>query len=108
MVCIHLCEADVKFMGTLNRSPKRLGRFSYRNIGRWPSFTMVIEQQDRARSTKIPQDQLLGGHYADLQRQSRFDDHTLVLCQTATLNAWDRVEKLYKTQKKPSLLSYKD
>lgn len=31
--------------------------------------------------------------YADLQRQLKFDDHTLMLCCIAALSAWNRVEK---------------
>ena len=42
-------------------------------------------------------DQLLGeGDYADVQRQSLYDDHTLDLCHTAALNAWDRIEEVGK------------
>lgn len=41
----------------------------------------------------MPQDQFLSeGQYADLQRQSRIEDHTLALCCIVGLNTLDRVE----------------
>ena len=40
---------------------------------------------------EISQDQLLQeADYANVQRQSVYDDHTLALCHTVALNAWDR------------------
>lgn len=82
--------------------------------------TRVIKK-NRARGIEISKNKLLSkGHYADLQRQSTSEDHTLALCHIVALNAWDQVEesgrklshflKLYKAQKKPSLIFffYKD
>ena len=69
---------------------------------------------------EISQDQLLGeGDYADVQRQSVYGEHTLGLCYTVALNAWNRTGEigkkvksftkvLYRAQRKPSYISYKD
>ena len=75
---------------------------------------------------EISKDQLLGeGHYANVERQSLYNGHTLSLCHTAALNAWDRIEEVgkkiesftkviqgpkgtYRAQKKSSLFSYND
>ena len=53
-----------------------------------------IEQWNRVRAISISKDWFLGeDQYAESQRQLKFDDHTLVLCHLATLNAWDKVEE---------------
>ena len=68
---------------------------------------------------EISQDQLLcDGQYADLQREFRFDDHTLALCHTAALNAYDRPKesgkktesftKIIQGPKKPLMIFYQD
>ena len=57
----------------------------------------AIEQQTRAKGMEISQDQLLGeGDYADIQRQSLYDDHILDSCHTAALNAWYRTGEVGK------------
>ena len=46
---------------------------------------------------EISQDQVLEeGDYINVQRQSLYDNHTLVLCCTAALNAWDGIEEVEK------------
>ena len=40
---------------------------------------------------EISQDQLGEGEYADVQRQSLYDDHFLDLCHKAVLNAWGKI-----------------
>ena len=57
----------------------------------------MVEQRNRARGIEISQDQLLGeGEYADIELQSLYDEHTLVLCRMAALNAWDQIEEIGK------------
>lgn len=34
--------------------------------------------------------------YANVQRKSLYDDHTLALCHVATLNVWDRTKEVVK------------
>lgn len=54
----------------------------------------VIKQQGRVRGYVISQDQILGdSHCADVERHITFDDHILALCYTATLNAWDKIQR---------------
>lgn len=66
----------------------------------WRQETGVIKQQVRARGMEISQDQLLSeGQCADIRRQFGFDDHILVLCHRAALNAWSRVEESGKRTK---------
>ena len=46
---------------------------------------------------EISPNQLLGeGDYANVQRQSVCDDHTLALYCTTALNAWDRIGEIGK------------
>lgn len=76
----------------------------------WREEARVLEQHGRARTMEIFQEGLLG------EAQFRLDDHTLVLCHTAVLNAWDRVEesgkrteqftKVIQGPKKPSLFFF--
>lgn len=81
----------------------------------WKEGTKTIEQWNRARNIESSQDQLFGvGKYTDLQRQSRFDDDTLVLHHIAAFNAWDSVKesgkrtksftKIIQAPEKPSLI----
>ena len=63
----------------------------------WREEAKMIEQRNRARGIEVSQDQLLGeGEYADVELQSLYDEHTLVLCRMAALNAWDRIEEIGK------------
>lgn len=60
----------------------------------WRDEARTIEQQGRATGYEISQDQILDeGPYADVERQFTFDDHTLSLCCTAALNAWDKIQE---------------
>ena len=44
---------------------------------------------------EITQNQLLReGDYADVQRQSLYDDNILYLCCIGALNAWDRIKEV--------------
>ncbi|XP_052610186.1 oxidized purine nucleoside triphosphate hydrolase isoform X1 [Peromyscus californicus insignis] len=53
-----------------------------------------IEKQWRDSGIQVCQDQLIGeGQYVSVQTQCSYDVQTLVLCRTAALNAWDRVEE---------------
>ena len=53
--------------------------------------------KSKARGRAISQDQILGeGDYATIERQTVYDDHTLDLCHTAALNAWDRTGEIGK------------
>ncbi|XP_052568117.1 endogenous retrovirus group K member 10 Gag polyprotein-like [Peromyscus californicus insignis] len=52
-----------------------------------------IEKQWRDKGIQVCQDQLIGGQYASAQTQCLYDVQTLILCRTAALNAWDRVEE---------------
>ena len=46
---------------------------------------------------EVSQDQLLGeGDYADIERQSLYNECTLDLCRMAALNAWDWIEETGK------------
>ena len=45
---------------------------------------------------EISQDQILGGDFDTIERQAVYDDHTLDLCHTAALNAWDRIGEIGK------------
>ena len=56
-----------------------------------------LEQQGKAKEFETSQDQIFGeGHYSDPQEQAHYDEHTLSLCRTAALNAWDRIQELGK------------
>lgn len=56
---------------------------------------------------EISQDQLLGeGDYANVQKQSLYDDHTLAVCHTAALHAWDRTGEIGKKIESHLLKSY--
>lgn len=61
----------------------------------WRAEVRAIEQQQgRVRGYEISQDQILGeGCYAEVEKQITFDDHTLALCCTAALNAWDKIQE---------------
>ncbi|KAL6036463.1 hypothetical protein STEG23_034174, partial [Scotinomys teguina] len=51
-----------------------------------------LEQQDKLRGFEISQDQILGeGHFADRNIQATYDEHTISLCRTAALNAWEKI-----------------
>ena len=51
----------------------------------------------KSKRIEILQDQILGeGLYSDPQDQAIYDEHTLSLCSTAALNAWDRIQELGK------------
>ena len=53
----------------------------------------LLDQQERAKGTKISLDQILGeGLYSDPQEQALYDDNLLSICATAALKAWDRVQ----------------
>lgn len=53
-----------------------------------------IEKQWRDKGIQVCQDQLMGeGQYASAQTQCLYDVQTLILCRTAALNAWDKVEE---------------
>ncbi|XP_052593228.1 torsin-1A-interacting protein 1 isoform X3 [Peromyscus californicus insignis] len=53
-----------------------------------------IEKQWRDKGIQVCQDQLIGeGQYASAPAQCLYDVQTLILCRTAALNAWDRVEE---------------
>ena len=57
----------------------------------------ILEQQEKAKGTEISIDQILGeGLYSDPQDQALYNDHTLSLCTTAALKAWDRIQELGK------------
>ena len=81
-------------MGSVNLSSPR----------KWTAITLevlfkeearILEQQENAKGLKIPLDQILSeGLYSDPQDQALYDDHTLSLCSTAALNAWDRIQEL--------------
>ena len=54
----------------------------------------ILEQQEKAKGLEISLDQILGeGLYSDPQDQALYDDHTLSLCSTAALKAWDRIQE---------------
>ena len=42
------------------------------------------------------QEQFFRGGYADVQRQSLCDHHTLAVCHVSALNTWDRIEEVIK------------
>ncbi|KAL6085349.1 hypothetical protein STEG23_022272 [Scotinomys teguina] len=51
-----------------------------------------LEQQGKLRGFEISQDQILGeGHFADRNIQATYDEHTISLCRTAALNAWEKI-----------------
>ena len=57
----------------------------------------IVEQQSKARSRNISQNQILGeGDYATIETQAVYDDHTLDLCHAAALNAWDKIGEIGK------------
>ena len=63
----------------------------------WKDEAKTIEQQSRARGMEISQDQLFReGDYANGERQSLYDAHTLALCHTVVLNAWDKIGEIGK------------
>lgn len=56
-----------------------------------------MEQQGRAKSVEVSQDQILGvGAYADPQVQVLYDEEVLSLCDKVALNSWDRIQELRK------------
>ena len=60
----------------------------------WREEDKTIEQGSRARGIEVSQDQLLGeGDYADIERQSLCNDHTLELCCMAALNPGTGLKK---------------
>ncbi|XP_052576061.1 limb region 1 protein homolog isoform X1 [Peromyscus californicus insignis] len=51
-----------------------------------------LEQQGKIRGFVISQDQILGeGCFADRNVQATYDEHTISLCRTAALNAWEKI-----------------
>ncbi|KAL6085757.1 hypothetical protein STEG23_032269 [Scotinomys teguina] len=51
-----------------------------------------LEQQGKLRGFEISQDQILGeGHFANRNIQATYDEHTISLCCTAALNAWEKI-----------------
>lgn len=57
----------------------------------------TLEWQNSTKGFEIRQDQILcKGHYADINSQVTFDEHTLFPCCTAALNAWDKIQELEK------------
>ena len=55
----------------------------------------IIEQWSKTRGREISQDKILGeGDYAAIKKQAVYDDHTLDLCHSATLNGWDRTVEI--------------
>ena len=58
----------------------------------------ILEQQGKVKGLDISQDQILGeGLYSDPQDQALYDDHTLSLCSTAPLKAWDMIQEVGKS-----------
>ena len=54
----------------------------------------TLEQQEKAKGLEISLDQILDkGLYSDSQDQAFYDYHTLSLCSTAALKAWDRIQE---------------
>ena len=54
-----------------------------------------LEQNAAEHGVNTPLQKIIGeGIYADPQVQAEYDDHTLSLCRTAALNAWDKVRGL--------------
>ena len=52
----------------------------------------ILEQQGKIRGFFISQDQILGeGMFANVKAQSTYNKHTLLLCRTAALNAWEKI-----------------
>ena len=44
---------------------------------------------------EVSQNQILGeGHYADMDSQAIFNEHTLSLCHTTALTTWDKIQEL--------------
>ena len=79
----------------------------------------LLDQQKRAKGTKISLDQILGkGLYSDPQKQALYDDHLLSICATAALKAWDRVQdpgqrvesyiRIKRVTENPLVTFYKD
>ena len=55
----------------------------------------ILQQQGKTKGLRIPQDQILGESlYSDPQDQALYNEHTLSLCISAALNAWDRIQEL--------------
>ena len=51
----------------------------------------------KAKGFETSQDQILGeGQYSNPLYQVLYNKHTLSLCSTAALNAWDRIQELGK------------
>ena len=51
-----------------------------------------LEQQGKIRGFQVSQDQILGeGEFADKNVQAFYDEHTISLCRTAALNAWEKI-----------------
>lgn len=51
-----------------------------------------LEQQGKLRGFQVSQDQILGeGEFADKNVQASYDEHTISLCRTAALNAWEKI-----------------
>ncbi|XP_035296233.1 endogenous retrovirus group K member 113 Gag polyprotein-like [Cricetulus griseus] len=54
----------------------------------------ILERQAARDGVDAPLQKILGeGIYSDPQIQAEYDDHTLSLCRTAALNAWDKVRE---------------
>ena len=79
----------------------------------------ILEQWSKARGRDISQDPIhVEGDYVAIERQSIHDNHTLKLCHASALNGWDIIGetgkkwshllKLYRAQRKPLWISYKD
>lgn len=57
----------------------------------------TLEWQNSATGFEIPKIKYFSkGHYADINSQVTFDEHTLLLCCTAALNAWVKIQELEK------------
>ena len=92
-ICNRIIPQDLKDLITAILQPG--SQLQWRTW--WKDETQTIEQQRRDRDKKISQDQLFGeGDYADVQKQSLYDDHTLDLSYAAALNSQDRIEEIKK------------
>ena len=57
----------------------------------------ILEQQEKATGIEISLDQIIDEEvYSDPEDQALYNEHTLSLCTTAVLKAWDKIQELGK------------